>query len=314
MIRGLLDEITSHGDRGAITPFSRIEDLKNDLIALKNGDYHTDWLNRMVNHITDDANKFIPANVNFEPRSLISVIMPSHKVIYQFSYLGKFVNYAVPPGQNNFYKNNDRVLQYISEYLSPLGFSAAKAVTIPQKLLAVHCGLGLYGRNNICYNNEFGSYMTIMTYISDLPCDETDWFPIRRMEICEKCCECVTACPTKAIEKNRLLIDSDRCVTYYNENPGEFPEWLDQDVHNCVVGCMKCQDCCSANSINKDNVDIQAIFSENETTELLQNKGGLPYTDSLAAKIEATGLLPEFTKPDVLSRNLVALFNNISDL
>jgi len=61
--------------------------------------------------------------------------------------------------------------------------------------------------------------------------------------------------------------------------------------------------------MNKDNVDMHVIFSENETTELLENKGGLPYTDSLAAKIEATGLLPEFSKPDVLSRNLVALFH-----
>ena len=231
MIRGLLDDITSHGDQGAVVPFSRVEDLKKDMIALKNGDFHTDWINRMANHITDDANKFVPAGIGFEPRSLISVVMPTQKAIFQFSYHGKTVECRVPPIQTNFYKNNDRVLHYLSDYLLPIGFSAAKAVTLPQKLLAVHCGLGLYGRNNICYNNEFGSYISIMTYISDLPCDEHAWFPIRRMEICEKCYECVTACPTKAIEITRSLIDSDRCVTYYNENPGEFPDWLDKKVH-----------------------------------------------------------------------------------
>ena len=187
MIRGLLDEIASHGDRGAAVPFSRVEDLKNDMIALKNGDYHTDWIGRMANHITDSANKFVPADIRFEPHSLISVIMPAQKAIFQFSYLGKPVACAVPPLQTNFYQNNDRVLRYLSDYLSPLRFSAAKAVSLPQKLLAVHCGLGLYGRNNIFYHPELGSHVSIMTYISDLPCDEPAWFPIKRMEICEDC-------------------------------------------------------------------------------------------------------------------------------
>jgi len=310
MIKKLLNEIASHGDRGAIIPFSRIGELKKDMIALKNGDYHTDWINRMANHITDVSNKFIPANISFEPRSLIIVVMPSPKAIFQFNYRGRLVSYPTPPVQIDFYKNNDRVLHYVSNYLSPLGFSTVIAVTLPQKLLAVHCGLGLYGRNNICFNNEFGSYMSIMTYISDLPCEETAWVPIRRMEVCEKCCECVTACPTKAIEMNRLLINSDRCVTYYNENDGEFPDWFSNNIHTCIVGCMKCQDCCPANSMNKDNIEIRAIFSEKETTELLNNKGDMPYTDSLAVKVEASGLLPEFAKPNVLSRNLVALFQN----
>jgi len=314
MVKGLLEEIANHGDRGAVAPFSRIEDLKRDMAALKNGGYHTDWLDRMANHIADDANKFIPADINFEPRSLISVAMPNHKALLQFSYRGKLFSFAVPPGQTDFYKNNDRVMQYIRSFLSPLGFSAAIAATLPLKLLAAHCGLGLYGRNNIFYNKDFGSYMTIMTYFSDLPCDDTAWFPIKRMEICENCFECVTACPTKAIGMDRLLIDSDRCVTYFNENPGEFPDWLNSEAHSCIVGCMRCQDCCPANSMNKDNVDIRAVFPEEETSELLNNNGDLPYTDSLTAKIEATGLLPEFSKPEVLSRNLAALLQNMTTL
>jgi hypothetical protein len=51
MIKGLLDEIISHGDQGAVVPFSRIIDIKNDMKTLINGEYHTDWLNRMANHI-----------------------------------------------------------------------------------------------------------------------------------------------------------------------------------------------------------------------------------------------------------------------
>jgi len=310
MIEQLLNEIVSHGDRGAVVPFSRVDDLKKDLTALKNSVYHTDWINRMAKHITDDANKFIPLNLSFEPRSLISVVMPSKKTMLQFCYRGEYVNCAVPPAQTNFYRSNDRVLQYISDYLSPLGFSAAKAVTLPHKLLSVHCGLGMYGRNNIFYNKEFGSYAQLMTYLSDLPCEEAEWLPTRRMETCEKCSACITSCPTGVIDPERQLINSDRCITYFNENPGEFPEWLDKNVHNCIVGCILCQDCCPENEKNKSNLRMGGSFTEEDTMEILNLKANEYYSESLAAKIEMTGILPEFTTPDVLPRNLSLLLQS----
>ena len=139
MIGGLLDEITSHGDRGAIVPFSRIEDIKSDMTALKNGEFHTDWLNRMAKHITDDANKFIPPGLSFQPLSLITVVIPSPKVMLQFTHHGKVVHGVVPPHYTDWYFHNDRVLQYITKYLIPFEYSVATTPTVTQKLLAVHC-------------------------------------------------------------------------------------------------------------------------------------------------------------------------------
>ena len=81
-----------------------------------------------------------------------------------------------------------------------------------------------------------------------------------------------------------------------------------------IVGCMKCQDCCPANMRNETNIETGIKFTENETIEILGNKGDEPYTDSLARKIESTGINPEFAKPDVLPRNLAALLRNISGL
>ena len=314
MIKGLLDKITSQGDRGAIVPFSRINDIKNDMTSLKNGGFHTDWLNRMAKHMTDDANKFIPPDTEFEPHSLISVLMPSPKVIIQFVHSGKILNGVIPPHYTDWYFHNDRALQYIRDYLAPFEFSAVTAMTVTQKLLAVHCGLAKYGRNNICYNDEFGSYMQIMTYISDIPCDETAWFPISRMESCDNCRACCTSCPTGAIDEARQLVDTDKCITYFDELPGDvFPEWMDKGVHNSIVGCIKCQDCCPANKKNADNIKYGVSFTEAETTELLQHKGDNPYSSSLAQKIEASGIPPEYAKPDVLPRNLVVLLSNVSE-
>jgi len=173
-------------------------------------------------------------------------------------------------------------------------------------LLAVHCGLGLYGRNNICYNEKFGSYMQIMSYISDLPCEQTAWLPIKRMNICEECRACVVSCATGVIDpRHELIIDTERCLAHLNESPGEFPDWLDKNAHNSLFGCMKCQDCCPANAQNKNNIVMGTTFTEKETTEILSHKADEPFSDSLVIKLEAAGLSPE--EINNMPRNLSAL-------
>jgi len=305
MISDLLGIIESNGDRGAIVPFSRIEDLRNDLIELKNNKFHSNWLDRMINWVANDANNFIPSDIKFKHHSLISIIMPSPKVILKFEYNGKILDCILPPHYFNWELNNDRVLHYLSEYLRPFGYSITKIITLPQKMLAVHCGLALYGRNNICYNNELGSFMQIMTYISDFPCNEDNWFPLKRMELCDKCNICINSCPTNIIEKNRRLINSDRCLTLINESSEDFPEWIDKKFHNSIIGCIKCQEDCPGNIQNKDNVKKGMLFTEDETREFLTHKKGDTYSNSLEYKLKSIGTLQEFI--EVMPRNLKAL-------
>jgi epoxyqueuosine reductase len=302
MKEGLLKEIAAHGDRGAIVPFSRFDELKCELKALRTDKYHmfSDWLaGSMV--ITDEY--------GFQPRSLISVIVPSPKIIIGFTYHGKTVRCIVPPQYlDEGYKDNE-VLRYINAYLEPFGYRAALFDKLPQKLLAVHSGIGRYGRNNICFHEEFGSYIRILSFISDLPCDGSEWYPARRMETCEKCHACVAACPTKAIEPDHRIINTSFCLTFMNEVPGEFPEWVAENAHNSLIGCMKCQDCCPGNARNKDNIVKGVTFTEEETKELLAHKDEEPYSDSLAAKIKEARFYPAFLK--VLPRNLAVLLKNV---
>ena len=307
MIQDILDLINSHGNRGAIVPFSRINDLKNDMLKLKNGNFHTKSLDHMVNHFMGNDEKYIPNDIEFKPLSLISIIMPSPKVILQFNYRGRLIHCIVPPHYTNWNLKNELTLQYLKNYLTPYGLSVSIIRTIPQKLLAVHCGLALYGRNNICYNCEFGSYIQIMTYISDLPCNVSMWFPLKQMETCKKCHSCVSSCPTGAITLSCALINSDKCITLVNESPEDFPDWIDKDMHNSIIGCIKCQDCCPGNAKNIDNVKTGIAFTEEETTELLNHMSGEPYIGSLAAKIETIGVYQKYINIDVLPRNLAVL-------
>ncbi|MCL2300212.1 MAG: hypothetical protein FWC27_08730, partial [Firmicutes bacterium] len=289
-----------HGDMGAVVPFSRIDDLKKDMLEVKSAGYHTDWLDRMVNHMTGDMGKFAPAE--FQPNSLISIVIPSPKVILTFHHRGKPARCVVPPLYATWDSKNNQVLQTICDYLAPHGFSATIMKTVTQKLLAVHCGLAQYGRNNICYNDRFGSHMQIMTFVSDLPCDEAAWFPLRRMAQCETCRACVAACPTGAIDADRRYIDADRCITTYNEPAsGAFPAWLGNDAHNSIVGCTRCQDCCPANAQNAGNETMGLTFNEAETMEILNAS----ISETLRVKLTAAGYAPEFT--DAFPRNLAAL-------
>ena len=304
MAKGLLDEITSHGDRGAVLPFSRVEDVRQDVLALKNEAFQTSWLQKIVGWIEEDSPPLIPPDIGFVPRSLITVVMPGSGITIRFAYRGKQVDCILPPQYDNHEDRNEQKLRYIRSYLKPLGFSAAALPWLPQKLLAVHAGLGLYGRNNICYHNEFGSHIQIMTYASDMPCGESEWHPLRRMELCESCRACEAACPTGAIDAGRRLIDADRCLTALNEFPGEFPAWLSKDAHNSIVGCIRCQACCPANAQGAKAAAADIVFSEAETTVLLNHVAGTPFTEPLAAKVEAMGI-PEYAQ--VLPRNVAAL-------
>jgi epoxyqueuosine reductase len=242
--------------------------------------------------------------------------MPSPKIVVYFCYQGGSIPCIVPPLYVDFYQRIEQTSQYMTDYLASYGFSVAALKTITQKLLAVQSGLALYGRNSLAYNVEFGSHIQILSFVSDLPCKHAPFFPVRLMELCDTCSACVTACPTQAIDPQRQLLDSDRCLTNYNEPPdGEFPQWVPTDAHNSLIGCMLCQDCCPANAAtaaNDDYISLEISFSEEETAELMQSGEDTPYSEELALKLRTAGLEPELFTPGTMSRNLTALFNKIA--
>ncbi|MCL1912609.1 MAG: hypothetical protein FWG10_01680 [Eubacteriaceae bacterium] len=50
----------------------------------------------MVNHIAGDRQKYILSNITFEPKSLITILMPGAKIIIVFEYRGKSIPCVVP--------------------------------------------------------------------------------------------------------------------------------------------------------------------------------------------------------------------------
>ncbi|MBQ7574229.1 MAG: epoxyqueuosine reductase [Clostridia bacterium] len=86
----------------------------------------------------------------------------------------------------------------------------APEVIIDYNKAAVVCGLGTIGLNNKVIAPKYGTYMRYAFIITDMPlqCDK----PIEN-DLCDKCGECIKACPGNAISKDG--INSWQCSVYY---------------------------------------------------------------------------------------------------
>ncbi len=175
------------------------------------------------------------------------------------------------------------------------------------KRLAVRSGLGKYGRNNLCFVDGMGSFIRLHAFFTDFVFDKDSWTEAKLMESCMNCKACLRNCPTGSINENDFIINIERCIPLYNEVPGEFPNWLDSSSHSALMGCMRCQLPCPANSDVVAKSQRLEDISEEETEALLEHALDEDTTRTLSAKTRM--FIPEeaWYYVPVLARNLRAL-------
>lgn len=284
----LNQEVSKHGDKFRIVPIERLNDLKKDIEEFRNNED----LNGFQKYITSGLYQMELPAVDFTIRSIVIIAIPNPSyanVTFDWqdskvplislarSYIGKKDGPA-------------STKQYLTKLLKPAGYHIKAAPQLPLKRLAVRSGLALYGRNNICYVDGMGSFMTLTAYFSDIPSSEENWHDVRQMDICGKCTACLKNCPTGAIRKERFLIDNERCVSYFNEGPGDFPEWLPKTAHNCLYDCLKCQNICPKNKDYIGNVIGPIEFDKDETDLLLSGKSMKEFPPALKKKVRFLGM------------------------
>jgi len=240
-------------------------------------------------------------------QSIIIVAVPHAKIHVAFEWRGRTRRHVIPPTYLSHLDEGDERL--LAEIFDRHGYRLAKAV-LPLKQLAVRSGLGVYGRNNICYIPGGGSYQRLVAFFTDAPCEKDPWRDNRMLERCGRCSVCADSCPTGAISSDRFLLRAERCLTYLNEENGEFPAWLDPSRHHCLVGCMVCQAVCPENKrLPEWNEDV-GHFSESETGLIMRRT---PMSELPAATVEQLAMLDIVEYYDVLPRNLGVLFNKESE-
>jgi epoxyqueuosine reductase len=242
----------------------------------------------------------IPEN-SFEAKSVILVTAPQPPVAVSFQWQGQTYSCIIPPTYSH--KTDHQIRGVLERLLKPNGYHLDQK-RLPEKLLSVYSGLARYGKNNITYVPGMGSFHRPVVFVSDLPPLEDNWRNLNTMKSCNGCTACMDACPPQAMGSDRFLIHAERCITFHNERPGAFPRWLDSSWHNCLVGCMICQNSCPVNrKLVHRPVDGPNFFEE-ETAALLQGISREKIPPSAIDKLVELDIL-EYV--DVLGRNLRAL-------
>jgi epoxyqueuosine reductase len=241
--------------------------------------------------------------------AVVVVVMPrpAHKVTFTIG--NRTIEALLPPT----YLNYDPLFEDVRRDLEQHGLPGARVarLTIPLKSLAARLGLVRYGRNNVTYAPGLGSYLQLFGYLTDaaLPVP-ADWRPCEPALLpeCADCAICGAACPTGAIGEDRVLLHTERCLTFINEYPGTWPDWIAAQAHCCLVGCLWCQRACPANA-DLPIVETGIVFSADETRTVLAgdpDRRGAAW-DGVRAKLTALG---QSDLDLVLTRNLRALLRN----
>lgn len=240
---------------------------------------------------------FKPPDILPNAKSLIVVAAPQPQIRLVFTHHGELRPVMIPP--TYVHETDEKVQGILSSVLSA-EYHVARAA-LPLKLLAVRSGLGDYGRNNICYVPAMGSFHRLVAFYTDLPCSEETWREPKMMERCMACRACLHGCPTGAITADRFLIRAERCITFHNERSNEFPAWIDPSWHNCLVGCLRCQKVCPENIPFLGWVKDEHVFSDEETSLILNSTPPNRLPSETARKLEQVNML-EYS--EMLGRNL----------
>jgi len=293
----ICSRLEERGYRGAVLPIEHIAQLKHEIEGrLSRKEIDPGFYQKRLSRFRLDATESLPG-----ARSIIIAAAPQPQRKVTFHSNGETYSAIIPP---TYYADTDnQIEEMLKDILGPNGCQLYPAA-LPEKLLAVCSGMAKYGKNNIAYVEGLGSFVSPRAFLSDMPTGASEWLEPRVMEDCDKCKACLKACPTGAIVSDRFLVHAERCITFFNEESEEFPEWIDPTWHNSLVGCMRCQLVCPVNKPFVSWVEDGEDFDEAET-DLILNGVPLDRLPPETAHKLNRSYMAEYL--DVLPRNLRVL-------
>ena len=282
----------ANGDRLAGVSIEQIRDLQADLTKFRSENDAN--LSDYQKWIFDDLYRF-DALADTKSIIIVAVSRPAYaKVTWALN--GKeykaFSGLAATSGKTT---------DYITTAIQAAGYSINPQSRLPMRRIAVQSGLAQYGRNNIIYVDGMGSALALLAFSTDAPCENTTWQEPVVSLTCTGCRICQALCPTDAIVPDKLLIESDKCLTRLNQLNDDFPDWVPPTAHHSTYYCMMCQARCP---MNKDQEPIEIFFNQTETARILV---GGPY-DDVSTELQDKITLLNLGKLASIPRNLRVLF------
>ena len=118
---------------------------------------------------------------------------------------------------------------------------------------AVLSGLGWIGKNGNLIHKKNGSFFFIATLIVDL---ELQYDAPQMADYCGTCTRCIDACPTQAIENDKV-VDGSKCISYFTIELKDLliPDQMKDKFSDWMFGCDICQDVCPWNRFSRPTVE-----------------------------------------------------------
>jgi epoxyqueuosine reductase len=294
--KSVIDLIENQGWKGRIVPIARLADLREAISGRHEQGLFDESLYRgQLSFFSFDPPADLPGAA-----SIIVVAVPTPQMRVTFHWQGRPVPLVIPPTYVSYTSRTEAVQEVLAAWLKHQGYGVARP-NLPLKTLAVASGLAEYGRNNITYVQGLGSFYQLVAAFSDLPSDGDPWREPKPLDRCSSCVACLRHCPTGAIASDRFLLHAERCLTYHNEAPDDFPDWIDPSWHHCLIGCMRCQTACPANKDVIGWFEDRVEFTEPETELMVRRVPLAELPPSAAARMKSLELNEDYR---YLCRNL----------
>ncbi len=254
---------------------------------------------------------------NWRSIILLSCPRPAHRLTFERE--SEPFSCFIPPTYVEYRKLGGMLLRDLRVFMGR-EFPMTAILRAPLKRLAMRSGLAAYGRNNITYSGEYGSYHQLVGFISEAelePFCADGPAESPQLTACVRCSACVWRCPTGAIDRKRFLIHAEKCFTLFSENPGRLPPIRDKLSKEmlCLAGCLACQTVCPANR-GKLKIEVSPVsFTAAETRYLLNDdtkrSGNGRRTDpvwqGIQGKLKTLGMLHYQNR---IGRNLRFIMNS----
>ena len=285
-----------------------LQELRDDFRSIDNEGYISDneTFRSYISGVSYSTPELMP-----EAKSIIVIAVFTPMALVNFHYNGSVHELVIPP---QYYETGLKEVQIIETIQKNIIFESGHRVvkanpSLLLKRLAVRSGLARYGRNNITYVDEFGSFITLYAYFTNFQFERDDWTEVKMLEECSTCRTCRNKCQTGAIRGNPFVIDVGKCVTLYNEISGEFPDWIPKSAHNALMGCMACQMYCPANKSSVSRPIKFEDITQDETTAILEGVLNEDELKSLSSKLRGYSPTDSIESFPIFKRNLKVLLN-----
>lgn len=197
------------------------------------------------------------------------------------------------------------ICQEISTLKPGVAFSShADTGPLLERAIGFRAGLGFLGKNNCLINERMGSYFFLGEILLNIPL-EPSGNPQRNG--CKDCHRCLSACPTKALEKANSL-NYRVCLSHVSQSGDYILPSLRPLLGAMLYGCDLCQEACPYNEKTPAATIDPDFLPEKESHPKL-----LPLLNlskkSFAAKFRDSPLF--WRGRNILQRNVIIALGNV---